>query len=84
MLGAKLAVPWYAAVTECEPAVSDETVMDTLPFESIPVPTAVAPSRILTVPVGVPEFDVTLPVKTTVSPYAEGFREEVRVVVVTL
>jgi hypothetical protein len=59
LLGAKLALPWYAAVIECEPVVSDATGTETLPFESVPLPTTVEPSRIFTVPVGVIELDVT-------------------------
>ena len=68
---------------EFAPAGSAGTLISALPLASMPVATTVEPSRILTVPVGVPELDVTLTVKATVCPYTEGFREEDRFVVVT-
>ena len=51
------------------------------PFR-VPVPNVVPPSIKVTVPVGVLPVPVTVAVNVTDWPAVEGFREEVRVVVV--
>ena len=49
---------------------------------NVAVPIVVAPSRNATVPVGVPAEPVTVAVKVTLWPAADGFREDVTVVLV--
>jgi hypothetical protein len=53
----------------------------TPPALSVPVPSKVAPSRKVTVPVGVPARLVTVAVKVTDWPKVEGFGEPVTIVV---
>ena len=53
--------------------------------ESVPLPITVVPSRKLTVPVGVPApgaDTATVAVNVTLCPNVDGFRDEVRAVVV--
>jgi len=81
----KLASPPYTAVIECEAtesaAVANVATPDPL---SVPVPSVVAPSLNVTVPVGVPPLPVTVAVKVTDCPNTEGFCEDVSVVVLGL
>ena len=81
----KLASPPYTAVIECEAtesaAVANVPTPD--PF-SVPVPSVVAPSLKVTVPVGVPPAPVTVAVNVTDCPNTEGFSEDVSVVVLGL
>ncbi len=49
---------------------------------NVPDPILVAPSKNVTVPVGVPEVVVMVAVKVTLWPNVEGFKDEVTVVVV--
>ena|SRR6516165_5949559 len=53
-----------------------------LPLLSVPVPSVVAPSLKVTVPVGVPPLDMTLAVKVTDTPNVEGSSDEATEVVV--
>jgi hypothetical protein len=73
-------------VIEREPAASVEVVNVAWPETfSVPVPRLVAPSRKVTVPVGVPApgaFTVTVAVSVTACPNTEGFAEEATVVAV--
>ena len=84
VLGLKPAEPWYAAVIECEPAASEETEIAAFPLERVALPSVVAveASVKITVPVGVPDDEVTAAVSVTGCPKTDGFREETRVVVV--
>ena len=86
VLPLKLAEPWYAAVIECVPAASKETEMEALPLESVALPSVVEVevSEKTTVPVGVPDFELTAAVKVTACPKIDGFSEEVSVVLVGL
>jgi hypothetical protein len=60
----------------------EETESDaTPPALRAPVPIAVAPSRKVTVPVGVPPGPVTVAVKVTDWPKVDGFGEAVRAAV---
>jgi hypothetical protein len=65
------------------PTDSDEVVKVALPPERLAVPNVAAPSRNVTVPVGVPtpgETALTVAVKVTAWPDADGFTDEVTVV----
>ena len=74
---------------ECEATDSDEAlkvaVVTPAVVESVPVPSVLAPSLKLTVPVGFPApgaTAATVAVKVTDWPNAEGFADETTVVVV--
>ena len=85
VLGAKLPSPPYDAVIECVPWVSAAVANVAVPvLSSAPVPSVVAPSKNVTVPVGVPVPDVgaTVTVNVTDCPTADGLAEELSVVVV--
>src|SRR2546428_14153245 len=56
--------------------------IEALPLTSVAVPSTVAPSRNVTVPVGTPAAEVTVAFRVTACPVVEGFGVEVRVVVV--
>jgi len=78
--------PPYCAVIECVPAVSAEVanVAAPPPFRD-PAPSTVAPSKKVTVPVGVPvpgAITVTVAVKFTVPPATEGFTSALSTVAV--
>jgi hypothetical protein len=79
-----VASPPYSAVIECAPAGSDDVVSVACPAPfSAPVPSVVAPSRNVTVPVGVPDAgDVTVAVKVAVWPTLLGFGVDVSAVLV--
>ena len=65
------------------PTDSDEVVKVALPPERLAVPNVAAPSRNVTVPVGVPtpgETALTVAVKVTDCPNTDGFTDEVTVV----
>jgi hypothetical protein len=65
------------------PTESDEVVKVALPAARVAVPRVAAPSRKVTVPVGVPapgETALTVAVKVTAWPVADGFTDEVTVV----
>src|SRR5216683_2348335 len=69
---------------ECAPTAREAVVSVAMPEESsTPVPRLVAPSRNVTVPVGVPAGELTVAVKVTGWPNADGFAEDTRAVVVT-
>jgi hypothetical protein len=53
-----------------------------VPALKVPLPIVAAPSLSVTVPVGVPEVAVTVAVNVTDCPVAEGFTDEITVVVV--
>ena len=65
------------------PTKSDDVVKVALPPERLAVPNVAAPSRNVTVPVGVPApgaTALTVAVKVTAWPDADGFTDEVTVV----
>jgi hypothetical protein len=67
VLTAKFASPEYAAVTECDPVLREESASRALPPEIAAVPTAVAPSKNVIEPVGLePEPACTLAENVTV------------------
>ena len=70
----------------CVPAVKTGIVMLALPEAlSVSVPSVVLPSTTVTEPVGwMPTEELTLMLKVTASPYADGLSELVTVVVTTL
>src|SRR5438552_16000124 len=82
VLAANVALPPYAAVSGWLPAASVEMEIEALPLTSVAVPSTVAPSRNVTVPVGTPVAEVTVALRVTACPVVEGFGVEVRVVVV--
>jgi len=74
-------LPLYVAVILCDPVVNvDVANVAVLPL-NVPVPILVAPSKNVTVPVGVPDVDDTVAVKVTLWPNVDGFKDEVTVVV---
>ncbi len=88
VLVAKFASPTYVAVTEW--VATDRVVVLKVHVNGaaagrVQLPTTVAPSRMLTVPVGEPTpgaFTVTVAVKVTDWPNTDGFAEEARAVLV--
>ena len=82
---AKPASPLYTAVSECVPTLNDDVVNDATPPLSVPEPSIVAPSKKLTVPLGVPapgETAVTVAVNVLACPNTDGSGLEVNVAVV--
>ena len=75
---------WYAAVIECEPAASADVEIDALPFTNVALPSVAELSENTTVPVGVPEEELTVAVNKTACPNTDGLSEETNVVVVRL
>ncbi len=70
---------------ECAPPERLDVVQVACPLaSSVPLPIVAVPSRKLTTPVGVPEDELTVAVKVTGSPYADGFGEEASAVVVAM
>jgi len=70
-------------VIECAPTAREAVVSVAMPEESsAPVPRLVAPSRNVTVPVGVPAGELTVAVKVTGWPKTLGFAEEIDATVV--
>ena len=68
---------------ECAPTAREAVVSVAMPKESsAPVPRLVAPSRNVTVPVGMPAGELTVAVKVTGWPKVDGFAEEIAVTVV--
>lgn len=62
----------------CVPTAREEVVSEAVPVESsVAVPRFDAPSRKVTVPVGVPEVALTAAVKVTACPKTVGFLEEI-------
>src|SRR5262249_17875834 len=59
-----------------------DTLSEALPLTSVTVPSTVAPSRNVTVPVGTPVAEVTVALRAIACPVVEGFGVEVKVVVV--
>jgi hypothetical protein len=83
VLAAKTVSPPYFAVIEWVPSESVESVILALFPLSAALPIALVPSNHVTMPVGVPGAElVTVAVKVTVWPGAEGFGELISVVVV--
>ena len=71
------------AVMECEPIARVLVAKVVVPAAfNVPVPRAVAPSLNVTVPVGVPDVELTVAVKVLVVPGDAGFNEEDKLVVV--
>jgi hypothetical protein len=70
-------------VIECDPTLCKLVGNVATPPLKTPVPSTVAPSRNVTVPVAVPDpVGVTVAVKVTDCPYSDGFRFDCTVVVV--
>src|SRR5712691_5646823 len=68
---------------ECAPTAREAVVSVAMPEESsVPVPRLAAPSRNVTVPVGMPAGELTVAVKVTGWPKTDGFAEDTRAVVV--
>jgi hypothetical protein len=65
VLVARFVVPPYEAVIECVPTDRVDVDRVATPELSVPVPIELAPSRKVTVPVGVPAADVTVAVNVT-------------------
>src|SRR5271168_3535838 len=83
VLPVKFASPPYTAVIEWAPAVRAEVARVALPLASVPMPSEVAPSMNVTLPVIVPAVcEVTAAVNVTDAPNVEGFKEEVTAVAV--
>jgi hypothetical protein len=79
----KLVLPLDLAVMVCAPELSFDVVNFATPPLSDEVPSAVVPSKKVTVPVTVPlNCGVTLAVKVTACPKFDGFCEEAKAVVV--
>jgi len=57
-------------------ATSAEVEIEAWPAFKVPLPIEVAPSKKITVPVGVPAVLVTVAVNVTVCPAVDGFSEE--------
>lgn len=74
VLEALFASPLYVAVILCEPAAKDEVFKVALFPERLTVPRLVTPSKNCTLPVGVDP--VTVAVKATLCPVAEGLMED--------
>ncbi len=55
---------------------------EALPLTRVTVPSAVAPSRNVTVPVGTPAAEVTVALRVTACPVVDGFGVDVSLVVV--
>src|SRR6266478_1658566 len=82
----KLPSPLYTAVIEWVAAESVEVVNVALPELSVPLPSEVAPSRNVTVPLGVPvpgATTATIPVKVTDCAKQAGLSEAASVIVVS-
>src|SRR5256885_10691493 len=78
-LGRKLVLPLYPAVIAWLPADSKFVLNAAVPALSVPVPTVVAPSLKVTVPVGVPTpgvTAVTVAENVTDWPYTDGLSDE--------
>jgi len=68
---------------ECVPTAREAVVSVAMPEESsVPVPRLLAPSRNVTVPVGMPAGELTVAVKVTGWPKTLGFAEEIYATVV--
>jgi hypothetical protein len=65
-----VAEPWYAAVIACVPAASEATESDAVPLTSVALPSVVdvEVSVKTTLPVGVPEDELTAAVSMTDCP----------------
>lgn len=73
VLGANVPLPAYAAESVWEPPPSVETLRVATPLVTVAEPSEFAPSVNVTVPVGVPAAELTVPVMTTADPFTEGF-----------
>ena len=85
VLPLKFESPLYTAVIECVPSASDAVANVAFLLASVPVPSTVAPSINVTVPVGVPAPGATaakVAVNVTVLPEVDGFFEDAIVVFV--
>src|SRR5262249_36660966 len=80
VLVANVALPLYVAVSGWVPTVRVDVTREALPSPRVAVPTPVAPSLNVTVPVGPPAADVTVALSVTAWPLVEGFGLEVRLV----
>jgi len=70
-------------VIECAPTAREEIESAALAEESsVPVAMLVAPSRNVTVPVGVPAGELTVTLNVTACPNTDGFWEDTRAVIV--
>jgi hypothetical protein len=79
----KSALPLYVALIVSVPAASVEVVMPAVPPLSDFDPRLFVPDLKVTEPVGVPDVeDITVAVKVTAVPPADGFTDEVNAVLV--
>src|ERR1035438_8854344 len=79
VLGLNVFEPWYTAMIECEPAASDDTGIEAVPFVRVALPRPAGPSKRSTTPAGVPEEELTTAVKETNCPKTDGFGAETSV-----
>ncbi len=84
VLPAKAAFAEYVAVMEWEPTTRSGVVKVAWPAARAPVPMAAAPSKNVTVPVGVPDALLTVAVKVTACPNTDGLSEEITLVLVEI
>jgi hypothetical protein len=82
VLGEKLELPWYIAVTLLKPKGRAVVTMDPTPPERVAVPSKVVPLKNWTVPSGTPAVELTPAVKVTGWPTTAGLGEAATVVVV--
>ena len=76
------ASPLYAAVIECVPRASAVAFQTAVPAFTAALPSSVAPSENVTVPVSAPPLVVTPAENVTAAPYPEGFALDATVVLV--
>ena len=81
-LDVKFGVGLYVAVILCEPAAREFVVKVATPPDKVAVPSTVLPVLNFTVPVGTAVLELTVAVKVTLCPTADGFTSEVSAVVV--
>lgn len=84
MLPAKVVFAAYDALMVCTATLRSEVLNVAWPETRFPVPIAAAPSKNVTVPVGVPEPLLTVAVNVTAFPNTAGFCDEVTEVLVAI
>jgi hypothetical protein len=82
VLGEKLELPWYIAVTVLKPKGSAVVTMEATPPDKVAVPSEVVPRKNWTVPSGVPAVELTPAVSVTGWPTTAGLGDAATVVVV--
>lgn len=84
MLPAKVVFAAYDALMVCTATLRSEVLNVAWPETRFPVPIDAAPSKNVTVPVGVPEPLLTVAVNVTAFPNTAGFCDEVTEVLVAI